>query len=60
VPCGIPDAAVTSLSAEAGRPIAVADVLPVAERELARVFDATRVSTITGLPAALAAAGAPG
>jgi len=60
VPCGIPDAAVTSLSAEAGRPITVADVLPVAERELARVLDATSVSRITGLPAALAGAGATG
>jgi lipoyl(octanoyl) transferase len=32
VPCGISDAGVTSLSLEAGRPITVADVLPVAER----------------------------
>ena len=59
VPCGIPDAAVTSLSAETGRPITVADVLPVAERELARVLDATSVDGITGLPAALAGVGAP-
>jgi lipoyl(octanoyl) transferase len=35
VPCGIPDAGVTSLSAEAGRRIGVAEVLPVLERHLA-------------------------
>jgi lipoyl(octanoyl) transferase len=35
VPCGIRDASVTSLSAELGRPISVADVLPVVERRLA-------------------------
>ncbi|XTZ18304.1 lipoyl(octanoyl) transferase LipB [Micromonospora echinospora] len=34
VPCGIRDAGVTSLSAELGRPITVADVLPVVERHL--------------------------
>ncbi|HWS36596.1 MAG TPA: lipoyl(octanoyl) transferase LipB [Actinoplanes sp.] len=34
VPCGIRDAAVTSLSAETGRPITVGDVLPVVERHL--------------------------
>ena len=59
VPCGIADAAVTSLSAEAGRRITVADVLPVAERELARVLGATSVAKITGLPAALAGVSAP-
>jgi lipoyl(octanoyl) transferase len=35
VPCGIRDASVTSLSAELGRPISVADVLPLVERRLA-------------------------
>ncbi|MEU8212314.1 lipoyl(octanoyl) transferase LipB [Micromonospora sp. NPDC049044] len=35
VPCGIRDAGVTSLTAELGRPISVADVLPVVERRLA-------------------------
>ena len=35
VPCGIADAGVTSLSAEAGRPVSVADALPVAERAVA-------------------------
>ncbi|WP_320069703.1 lipoyl(octanoyl) transferase LipB [Micromonospora sp. RTGN7] len=34
VPCGIRDAGVTSLTAELGRPVAVADVLPVVERHL--------------------------
>lgn len=34
VPCGITDAGVTSLSAEAGRPVTVDDVLPLVERHL--------------------------
>ncbi|MFI6820769.1 lipoyl(octanoyl) transferase LipB [Micromonospora sp. NPDC050187] len=34
VPCGIRDAGVTSLSAELGRPVTVADALPVVERHL--------------------------
>jgi lipoyl(octanoyl) transferase len=34
VPCGIADAGVTSLSKELGRPVTVADVLPVVERHL--------------------------
>jgi lipoyl(octanoyl) transferase len=34
VPCGIRDAGVTSLTAELGRPVTVADVLPVVERNL--------------------------
>jgi lipoyl(octanoyl) transferase len=34
VPCGIRDAGVTSLSAELGRQVTVADVLPVVERHL--------------------------
>jgi lipoyl(octanoyl) transferase len=38
VPCGISDAGVTSLAAETGRPVGVADVLPVAERHLADVL----------------------
>ena len=59
VPCGISDAAVTSLSAEAGRNITVAEVLPVVERELARVLGATSIERVSGLPpvhAAVAAA----
>jgi lipoyl(octanoyl) transferase len=50
VPCGIPDAAVTSLSAETGKPVTVADVLPVVERHLAQVFGAVCVQRIDGLP----------
>ena len=35
VPCGIRDAGTTTLSAEAGRPVTVAEVTPVLERHLA-------------------------
>ncbi|GIF04498.1 lipoyl(octanoyl) transferase LipB [Actinoplanes siamensis] len=38
VPCGIRDAGVTSLSAELGRPVTVAEVLPVVERHLTTLF----------------------
>jgi lipoyl(octanoyl) transferase len=38
VPCGIRDAGVTSLTAELGRPVTVADVLPVVERHLRALF----------------------
>jgi lipoyl(octanoyl) transferase len=38
VPCGIRDAGVTTLSAEAGRQITVAEVTPVVERRLAEVL----------------------
>jgi lipoyl(octanoyl) transferase len=38
VPCGIRDAGVTTLSAEAGRPITVAEVTPVVERHLAEAL----------------------
>jgi lipoyl(octanoyl) transferase len=41
VPCGIKDAGVTSLSAETGRFITVADVLGPVERHLAAVLGAT-------------------
>jgi lipoyl(octanoyl) transferase len=39
VPCGITDAGVTSLSAETGRPVTVAAVLPVVESALRRALD---------------------
>ncbi|MGW3607986.1 lipoyl(octanoyl) transferase LipB [Micromonospora sp. NPDC005161] len=39
VPCGIRDAGVTSLTAELGRPITVADVLPVVERRLSTLVE---------------------
>ncbi|KRV46726.1 octanoyltransferase [Wenjunlia vitaminophila] len=38
VPCGIRDAGVTSLSAELGRQVTVAEVLPVVERHLTEVL----------------------
>jgi lipoyl(octanoyl) transferase len=46
VPCGIADAGVTSLSAELGRDVTVAEVLPLVERHLDRLlawapYDAT-------------------
>jgi lipoyl(octanoyl) transferase len=42
VPCGISDAAVTSLSAELGYPVTVADAVGVVQRRLAEVLGATR------------------
>jgi lipoyl(octanoyl) transferase len=42
VPCGIQDAAVTSLSAELGRQVRVGDVLHDVERHLAAVLGASR------------------
>lgn len=38
VPCGISDAAVTSLTAEAGRPVSVEEMVPIARRHLASVL----------------------
>lgn len=38
IPCGIADAGVSSLTKEAGRPIAVQDVLPYAEKHLTDVL----------------------
>jgi lipoyl(octanoyl) transferase len=46
VPCGIPDAAVTSLSAELGRRVRVGDVLDTVERHLAAVLGASRTSRL--------------
>jgi lipoyl(octanoyl) transferase len=39
VPCGITDAGVTSLSAESGRQVTVADVIPTVESALHRALD---------------------
>lgn len=39
VPCGIRDAGVTSLAAELGRPVTVAEVLPVVEKHLRAVLE---------------------
>jgi lipoyl(octanoyl) transferase len=47
-PCGIRDAAVTTLSAEAGRPIRVADVLDSTQRHLAQALGARSWRTIEG------------
>ena len=44
VPCGISDAAVSSLSVELGRQVQVSDVLPEAERQLAAVLRAGRLA----------------
>ena len=38
IPCGIRDAGVTSLTVEAGRPVTVADAMPVVERHLPALF----------------------
>ena len=48
VPCGIRDATVTTLSAESGRPVTVADAVAAAERHLADVLGASRWRTIEG------------
>ena len=51
VPCGISDASVTSLTAETGRQVTVADVLPAAKRQIAAAFGATTVrDTELGMP----------
>jgi lipoyl(octanoyl) transferase len=57
VPCGIRDASVTTLSAEAGREVTVADVLDPAERHLADLLGATAVTRVDGLPSAPAMLG---
>jgi lipoyl(octanoyl) transferase len=44
VPCGIRDAGVTSLTAELGRPIGVAEVLALSEQRLAEVLGATEAT----------------
>lgn len=54
VPCGIPDASVTSLSAELGRQVTVRDALAPVQRHLAAVLGATAV--VGDLPLAAAAA----
>jgi len=40
VACGIPDVDATSLSRELGRPVPIAEVLPLVEKHLAEVLDA--------------------
>jgi lipoyl(octanoyl) transferase len=48
VPCGISDATVTTLSAESGRPVTVADAVEVVEHHLADVLGARRWRSIEG------------
>jgi lipoyl(octanoyl) transferase len=47
VPCGISDASVTSLSAELGRPVTVAEVLPLVERRLYQAIGADGIERTT-------------
>jgi lipoyl(octanoyl) transferase len=51
VPCGISDATVTTLSAQAGLPVTVADAVEVVERHLADVLGAHRWRTVEGTAA---------
>jgi lipoyl(octanoyl) transferase len=48
VPCGITDAAVSTLSAEAGRPVSVPAAVEVIQPHLAEALGARRWRTITG------------
>jgi lipoyl(octanoyl) transferase len=52
VPCGIRDASVTTLSAETGRPVTVADVRPLIKRHLASVlgYGVASGRTLTAVP----------
>ena len=59
VPCGIRDAAVTTLSAEAGRQVTTADVVGVVERQLAGVLGVTRWHSVVGTAGLGAARAAP-
>ncbi len=43
VPCGISDAAVTTLSLELGRPVTVAEIVPLVERRLAEAIGSTGI-----------------
>jgi lipoyl(octanoyl) transferase len=65
VPCGISDAGVTSLSAEAGRPVTVADALPAMEGHLVAAlgYSAGRridgAAELAGVSGATVPAGSP-
>jgi lipoyl(octanoyl) transferase len=50
IPCGIDDAAATSLSAELGRRITVSDVLPVLTTHLGELYAVTRSGSPCTLP----------
>lgn len=47
VPCGIRDAGVTSLTAELGREITVADAVPIVERHLPSLTSTTNLERLT-------------
>ncbi|HEX7992818.1 MAG TPA: lipoyl(octanoyl) transferase LipB [Streptosporangiaceae bacterium] len=49
VPCGISDASVTSLSAELGRTVRIADVLESAQRHIAEVVGASRTKDLASV-----------
>jgi lipoyl(octanoyl) transferase len=57
VPCGITDATVTSLSAELGRDVTVAEVTPLVERHLAAVLGVAPGRVRTAGPRTTAGAG---
>ncbi|WP_256829681.1 lipoyl(octanoyl) transferase LipB [Ornithinimicrobium faecis] len=46
VPCGIPDAGITSLSVELGRPVTVQDVLPLIEARVSGITAAAPATTM--------------
>jgi lipoyl(octanoyl) transferase len=58
VPCGLRDASVTTLSAEAGRPVSVPDAVDAVERNVSRALGATSVRRTQGPPSAAALAAA--
>jgi lipoyl(octanoyl) transferase len=60
VPCGIRDATVTTLSAESGRHVTVADALAVVERHLADVLGARKWRSIQGTAELAGGAGRTG
>jgi len=55
VPCGISDASVTSLSAELGRPVRIADVIGSAQRHLAEILGASSTRELASADELLAA-----
>ena len=58
VACGLPDHGQTSLSEQLGRRVAVPDVIPIAERRLADVFDLSFVSAPVEIVSPFQVAGA--
>ena len=56
IPCGISDASMTSLTAEAGQRVTVSDVLASAQRHLASALGASRVRELPSAAELLASA----